>query len=149
MDHILVPVDLLQRSSWTSAIPKAFVLADASNADVALMTVVPELMGGLDWRYAIRGERHGSEDLDVDALVREARERLEAVGREAAPPGAGFATLARYGVVYEEILNVAEELPAAQIVMASHRPRLPQLLLGEVTARIVRHAPCSVLVVRD
>lgn len=149
MPHVLVPLDLLQRSSWTKAVPQAFALAGTTGADVTLMTVVPELLGGLDWRYAIRGEQQGSQELDAGALVREARERLEAVGRETAPPGAGFDTIARYGTVFEEILSVAAELPASQIVMASHRPSLKDYMLGVVTARIVRHAPCSVLVVRD
>lgn len=149
MSHILGPIDLLQESSWRKALPQAFQLAAVADARVTIMTVVPEVVGGLDWRYAIRGETGGSEDLDTDALVREANERLQQVGMSVAPPGTGFDTIARYGVVYEEILAVAEELPAAQIVMASHRPGLKDYLLGEVTSRIVRHAACSVLVVRD
>ena len=52
-------------------------------------------------------------------------------------------------MVYEEILNVAEELPASQIVMAAQRPKLSDYMLGENTSRVVRHASCSVLVVRN
>ena len=150
MPHVLAPVDLLQESSWARALPQAFALAASMDGDVTIMTVVPEIIGGLDWRYAIRGETGGSEELDVDGLVSEANERLQEIGRSlATPPGTGFDTVARYGTVYEEILSVAEELPAAQIVMAAHRPGLKDFLLGETTARIVRHAPCSVTVVRD
>ena len=35
------------------------------------------------------------------------------------------------------------------IIMASHRPELQDYLLGPNAARVVRHANCSVLVVRD
>jgi nucleotide-binding universal stress UspA family protein len=35
------------------------------------------------------------------------------------------------------------------IVMASHRPELKDYLLGPNAARVVRHAECSVLVVRN
>ena len=147
--HVLAPVDLVQESSWAKILPQAFTMAEAMGGRVTLMTVVPEILGGLDWRYAIRGETGGSEELDVDALLREANERLQALGREAAPSGTGFDTLARYGTVYEEILDVARELPASQIVMAARRPRVTDYLLGENTSRVVRHAPCSVLVVRD
>jgi nucleotide-binding universal stress UspA family protein len=35
------------------------------------------------------------------------------------------------------------------IVLASHRPELKDYLLGPNAARVVRHAKCSVLVVRD
>lgn len=149
MSHVLVPIDLLQESSWTKAIPQAFAIAATDGAAVTIMTVVPEFVGGLDWRYAIRGETGGSENLDVGGFVREANERLQQVGRRHAPAGASFDTVARYGVIYEEILAVAEELPASQIVMASHRPGVTDFMLGPVTDRIVRHAPCSVYVVRD
>ena len=147
--HLLAPVDLVHESSWAKALPQAFMAARAMDAQVTIMTVVPEIVGGLDWRYAIRGETGGSEELDVEGLLGEAVERLQRIGRAAAPEGAGFDTVARYGVVYEEILDVAEKLPASQIVMAAQRPKLSDYMLGENTSRVVRHASCSVLVVRD
>ena len=149
MNHVLAPVDLVHESSWRRVLPQAFTVAEAMGGQVTIMTVVPEVMGGLDWRYAIRGETGGSEELDIDGLLREAVERLERVGREMAPRGTSFETLARYGVVYEAILDVAGELPASQIVMAAQRPKLSDYMLGENTSRVVRHAQCSVLVVRD
>lgn len=147
--HVLAPVDLLHPASHAKVLAQAFALAGAMGGRVTVMTVVPEIVAGLDWRYAIRGETGGSEEFDVDALVREADARLREVGRAHAPPGVGFDTLARYGTVYEEILDVARDLPASQIVMAAHRPRVSEYLLGENTARVVRHANCSVLVVRE
>ena len=149
MKHVLAPVDLIHESSWRRVLPQAFNLAKAMGGQVTIMTVVPEVMGGLDWRYAIRGETGGSQELDIDGLLKEAVERLKRVGRETAPKGAGFEALARYGVVYEAILDVAQELPASQIVMAAQRPKLADYMLGENTSRVVRHASCSVLVVRD
>ncbi|MEO0360658.1 MAG: universal stress protein [Pseudomonadota bacterium] len=145
---LLIPIDLAHESSWRQALPQAFALASATGADVTIMTVVPEILGGLDWRYSIRGETGGSEELDIDALLRDARERLEQIGREHSPGGAEFDVIARYGTVYEEILNVADELEATQIVMAAHRPSLSDYLIGPNTARVVRHATCSVQVVR-
>ena len=56
---------------------------------------------------------------------------------------------ARYGVVHEEILDVAEELGVDQIILAAHRPSLVDGLLGSNAARVVRHAKCSVQVVRE
>ena len=146
---ILVPIDLLQRSSWTKALPQGFAMAAATGDGVAVMTVVPEIASGLDYRYAIRGETGGSEELDVDALLVDARTRLEQIGAEHAPTGTGFDVIARYGTVYEEILDVAAELPASQIVMAANRPSLADYLIGPNTARVVRHAACTVTVVRD
>ncbi len=53
------------------------------------------------------------------------------------------------GTVYEVILDMAEKVEADLIVMASHRPELQDYLLGPNAARVVRHAKCSVLVVRE
>ena len=146
---LLVPIDLAQSSSWTKALPQAFALAQATGTEVTIMTVVPEIPAGLDYRYTIRGEMGGSEELDVDAIVERARTRLEEVGQQHAPKGTGFETIARYGTAYEEILDVAAELPASQIVMAANRPTLSDFLIGPTTARVVRHATCTVTVVRD
>ena len=148
-DTLLIPIDLVHVSSWTKALPQAFALASATGAKVTIMTVIPEIAAGLDWRYSIRGETGGSEALDIDAMLRDAAKRLEEIGTEFAPKDTDFDVCARYGTVYEEILNVAEELNAGQIVMAAHRPSLSDYLIGPNTARVVRHATCSVQVVRD
>lgn len=46
------------------------------------------------------------------------------------------------------ILDRAEKLGIDCIVIASHRPGLRDWFLGSTAARVVRHAPCSVLVLR-
>lgn len=148
-DKLLIPIDLAHESSWKKALPQAFALAAATDVEVTIMTVVPEIVSGLDWRYSIRGETGGSEDLKVDELLDDARVRLEQIGVQFAPEGAAFEVIARYGTVYEEILSVASELNASQIVMAAHRPSLADYLIGPNTARVVRHANCSVQVVRE
>ncbi|MFQ6548067.1 universal stress protein [Aestuariibius sp. 2305UL40-4] len=146
---VLVPMDLSHESSWKKALPQGFQIAGAMGTGVTLLTVIPEILSGLDWRYSIRGETHGSEELKVDEWLQAARARLEEIGKEHAPKGTSFEVIARYGTVYEEILDVAEEIGAGQIVMAAHRPSLADYLIGPNTARVVRHATCSVLVVRD
>jgi nucleotide-binding universal stress UspA family protein len=45
-------------------------------------------------------------------------------------------------------LRVAERCGADLIVVASHNPNLSDYFLGSTAARIVRHAACSVLVMR-
>jgi nucleotide-binding universal stress UspA family protein len=50
--------------------------------------------------------------------------------------------------VHEEILRRAREIPADLIVLGSHgRSGLNRLLLGSVTERVMRKAPCPTLVV--
>ena len=52
-------------------------------------------------------------------------------------------------IALQTMINVAKEIKADLIVMASHRPELRDYLLGPNAARVVRHADCSVLVVRN
>ena len=146
---ILVPIDLSQESSWKRVLPEAFRLADPAQDEVIVMTVIPEIVAGLDWRYAIRGETGGSEELDIEGYLKDAKTRLEQIVREHAPQNASVELVARYGTVYEEILDLADELKVDLIVMAAHRPSLADYLIGPNTARVVRHAKCSVQVVRD
>jgi nucleotide-binding universal stress UspA family protein len=55
----------------------------------------------------------------------------------------------RAGVTHEAICKVAEEADASLIVMATHGRRgLGHVILGSVTERVLRDAPCPVLVVR-
>jgi universal stress protein F len=46
------------------------------------------------------------------------------------------------------IVDYASDNKVDCIVIASHRPGLQDLFLGSTAARVVRHAPCSVHVVR-
>jgi nucleotide-binding universal stress UspA family protein len=52
------------------------------------------------------------------------------------------------GSVYNEVLREADRIGADLIVVGSHRPTMATYLLGSNAATIVRHARCSVLVVR-
>jgi nucleotide-binding universal stress UspA family protein len=119
---VLCPIDLEQDSSWRRALPEAVAQAEAKSGKVFLMTVVPHLTAGVDWRYAIRGEMGGSEVYDVKALVGQAEVRLDELMRGHVPEARRGGTIATHGTIYHEIIQMAEELPADLIVMASHRP---------------------------
>ena len=53
------------------------------------------------------------------------------------------------GNVYEVILSIADKINTDVIAVAAHRPELKDYLLGPNAARVVRHAKCSVMVVRE
>lgn len=148
-EKILVPIDLDHQSSWKDTLPIALEKArDSDDVSVTVMTVVPDIVTGIDWRYAIRGEMHGSEEYDMHSMVSAAQAKVQEIVREHAPTGVTVETIARHGTIYEEILNVAEEIGAAEIIMSAHRPSLRNYLIGPNTDRVVRHAKCSVQVVR-
>ena len=56
---------------------------------------------------------------------------------------------ARAGGIYHELLQEAQDWNADLIVVGSHRPVMSDYLLGSNAKTIVRHAQCSVLVVRE
>lgn len=146
---ILTPVDLADIEGTELVIAAAVEQYQAiRDPELIIMTVVPEMIAGLDWRYAIRGETGGSEEWDVRKLLDVLIGKLNTVAAELVPDGIEFQTIARHGTVYEEVLEVADELNVDQIVVAAHRPGAADFLLGTNTARIVRHAKCSVTVVR-
>ena len=65
------------------------------------------------------------------------------------PEGIPVQHIVGYGNAYEEILRVSEDTSCDLIVLGAHRPRMEDYLLGPNAARVVRHAKCSVLIVRD
>ncbi|MDX1655229.1 MAG: universal stress protein [Candidatus Competibacteraceae bacterium] len=139
--HILVPVDLSHRSSWEKSLPTALNHIRQLGGRLTVMTVVPEIDIGMT---AVHFPK------DYSKRVREeARQRLEAFVREQVPDEIGAEAVVGHGVIYKTILTQAEELGVDLIIMASHRPELRDYLLGPNAARVVRHADCSVLVVRE
>lgn len=89
-------------------------------------------------------------DVREDVLARR-EEQLAQWAQEARQRGApGTATQLRSGVPWEQIVAAATEDPRIEmIVLGSHgRTGIKRVLLGSVAERVVRHAPCSVLVVR-
>ena len=93
-------------------------------------------------------------EVDVDAHKRKLREgvklRLEELHLEVDEPAGAFDTLFREGTSYHEIVAIAQRGDFDLIIMASlGRTGLVDMLLGSTAERVVRHAPCPVLVVRE
>lgn len=57
-------------------------------------------------------------------------------------------TVIRHGNAGTTIVDYATENGIDCIVLASHKPGLKDYFLGSTAARVVRHAPCSVHVMR-
>jgi nucleotide-binding universal stress UspA family protein len=75
-------------------------------------------------------------------ILAHARERLRSAGH----PATGSI---RCGDAAEEIIAAAREEKADLIVVGSaNRSALGRLFLGSVSARVLSHAPCSVLIAR-
>ncbi len=144
----LVPIDLSDMETSTKVLNAGVSSVKQNGGDLVVMAVVPDMISGIDYRYAIRGEMGGSEDYDLKAIVQETLDRLNEVVADKLPDDMKAETIVRHGSIYEQILDVANEIEPDQIVIGAHRPHLADYLIGPNTARVVRHAKCSVNVVR-
>ena len=68
---------------------------------------------------------------------------------EHVPAGIEVHRIVGQGSIHREIIAAAEKANADLIVMASHKPTARDYLLGANAAHVVRHAACSVMVVRN
>lgn len=138
---ILLPVDLNQESSWKSALPVAIDHARAFGTRLHVMTVVPDFGMTMVGQFFPKG----FEKKAVEAC----QSKLRAFIDTEIPKDIPTQCIVAEGTVYERILDLAKKLKIDLIVLAAHRPELKDYLLGPNAARVVRHAACSVLVVRE
>jgi nucleotide-binding universal stress UspA family protein len=136
---ILVPVDLGEVEAAQPAIDKAVELATTSGGSLRLIyvrAIVPvtymEFMPP-----AFDEDQQG-----------EAEKRLAELAAKVTLPAERVSAVVRLGSVYNEVLDEAEQTGTDLVVIGSHRPTMATYLLGSNAATIVRHAKCSVLVVR-
>jgi nucleotide-binding universal stress UspA family protein len=137
---ILFTLDLEHEDTWTKALPVALDATRASNGQLHVLTVVPEvavptLMQAGPFDYEAK-------------LVPETSAALKRFVREHVPAGVEAHPIVTYGSIYREILRVSAELPADLIVMAAHRPQVGDFLIGSNAERVSRRAKCTVMLVR-
>ena len=137
--NVLCAVDLDDEHSWKKAIPKAIDMC-GDGGNLHLLTVLPEF--GLS---AI--SQYFPANFEKTALIA-TKDALRAFIDQHVPNNVSSRAIVAQGRVYEQILHVADEVGCDAIVMAAGNPDLAQYLLGPNAARVVRHATCSVLVVR-
>ncbi len=138
-NDVLCAVDLGDEHSWKKALPKAIEMRGDSG-NLHLLTVVPEFGLSMISQYFPDNFEQTTLTAAKDAL----REFIDKNVPEDVPSRAVIAQ----GRAYEQILRVAGEIGCDAIVMAAGNQDLVQYLLGPNAARVVRHATCSVLVVR-
>ncbi len=86
--------------------------------------------------------------LSIPEIERASKEALDAALAERRGRGVSLTGMVREGHARDEILAVAKEIGASMLVVGTHgRKGLERALLGSVAERIVRTAPCPVLVV--
>ncbi len=89
--------------------------------------------------------------MENDELMAAAKKQLQGVAKAARiPRGSVEKILVRFGRSYHEISEAARTRKVDLIVISTHGyTGLKHAFLGSTTERVVRHAPCPVLVVRQ
>lgn len=137
-EKILIAIDLGEESSWQEALPTAVDQTQHSGGELHVVTVVPEEPPQLAWL---------PEDYSAK-MIASATTQLAKLIETQVPQQMSAKQHVRQGTIYSEIVKLAKEIGIDLIVMASHRPELKDFLLGPNAARVVRHADCTVLVIR-
>ena len=136
---VLLAIDLNDEHSWVKALPKAIEMR-GENGNLHLLTVVPDFGLSIVSQYF-------PDDFEEKTLAA-TRDALRAFIDKNVPKDVPSRAIVTQGRAYEQILRIADEIGCDAIVMAAGNPDLAQYLLGPNAARVVRHAKCSVLVVR-
>jgi universal stress protein F len=137
--RILLAVDLADEAETPKGLPEALEIVTAGGGDLRLVNVQP-LLPATFMEYV-------PADFDAEQ-ERRAQEALQAIAAKIALPPERVSIAAVSGGVYHELLREATDWNADLIVVGSHRPVMSDYLLGSNAKTIVRHAECSVLVVR-
>mgnify|MGYP002619579111 CR=1 FL=1 len=133
---VLVPFDADEPNCQALEVAASFV---ADPRHVTVLYVLPELpaQATLAFQRNLDAAAHQSE------IVKSIESTIAAEGHT------GFRVWVRQGAAADVIVQTAEEDDVELIVMPSHGRRgVNRWLLGSVTERVVRLAPCPVLVLR-
>lgn len=137
---ILVPVDPSEIEFAAKAVETAGGLARQSGGEVRLVAVMP-VVGGYVTEFL---------PADFETQVeRQTEGKLKELAATAGLAADKCSSSIKIGSVYHEVVDEAVSWKADLIVVSSHRPSMATYLIGSNAAKIVRHAPCSVLVVRE
>jgi universal stress protein A len=138
---ILVPIDFSDTSK--KALVYAVRMAEQFGATITMLNVV-EPVATPDFAY------HPLM-LETDQIKNAAKTQLVAMVKKLnLPENLIEHTVVRYGAPYVEITEAARTLKVDLIIITTHGyTGLKHVFLGSTAERVVRHAPCPVLTVRQ
>jgi nucleotide-binding universal stress UspA family protein len=139
--RILVPVDFSEHAE--RALDYAIAWGRQCNAHLTLIHVIQLLVdAGSDMALALPTSH-------LEMLEAELTQHMQVYLQRVEDAGVQGDLVMTYGVPYEKTIEVVKARHIDLIIMGSHgRTGFSHLLLGSVAEKLVRLAPCSVLVVR-
>ena len=140
--RILVPIDFSNLSK--DALPYARLLAEVFSAEIVLGTVIEQYPIAPPYGMEVSAQF-------VVPMMRAARAELEAIADELRQlTDVKVKVKVSAGTPFQELCNIAAGCAADLIVLTTHGyTGLKRMLIGGTAERVVRHARCPVLVVRE
>ena len=142
--RILVPTDYSKSSQ--NALTYAAAFAEKFGAELYLLHVVQDLALFIPEAVSVAPPVTPP----IEQMTAAVREGLQRVVRENDLGRFTVHCEVREGTPFYEIIQFAKDTAIDLIIMGTHgRSGLAHVLLGSVTEKVVRKAPCPVLTVRD
>ena len=138
---ILLPIDVAEPEIAKEAVAAATSLAAAFDSQLRLIHVASPVIVASPMAVIPQAVY---EELGVYE-----KSELERLAGGIDRPPQTISTAVRIGAVYPELLSEAEEWGADLIIVGAHKRSMATYLLGSSAAAIVRHAACTVMVVRS
>ena len=142
LQRILVPTDFSRESA--KAMRYAVSMARQFDASITLVHVVEPSYGPADFANAPAAHKNSE-----NQRASQAKSKLGVLGRRILGPCRIVETVIRNGLAFFEITEVAKALSADLIIIGTHGySGVTRAIMGSTAEKVVRHAPCPVLVVR-
>lgn len=122
-----------------SAMERAIDFAISYGGELIILSVVD-----------VPDEFYGESPDVLDSLVVKAQTYAERARQMAEAANIKVQSFVREAETWQAIIDMADEKKADTIIMGSHgRTGLKRLLMGSVTEKVIGHAPCPVLVIKE
>lgn len=139
-NHILIPVDLAHQEKIARLREAARLLIDGAGS-ITLLYVDP-IMVHREALMIQLGESQYAEH------QRETQAQLQSLSASLQVENVNMNVITREGTAHDQILEYAAEISADAILMMASRPGFSDYFIGSTAERVVRHADCSVFVIR-
>ena len=148
LKKLLVPTDFSENSK--KALIYAVRLAQRNDSSLILFHAFESPVFHRHLQQGFSYDSNAEMGKQFIAAMRQSEEKLVTLSRDVQASSIKIETAQRLGIPSEEIIKVAKEWTVDLIVIATHSyTGLQHFLLGSTTERVIRLAPCPVLVVRQ
>lgn len=138
--NILVPLHLEYKRNHEKLFTGALKVLDKKEGKITLL-------------FINENRAHGSvypiiEDEDLLRHNEDALNKLKEIALEYELPNERLSFKIRNGSVHQEILDESKKIDSDAIVMMATKPGLSSYFISTTAERVIRHAKCSVFVIR-